>query len=572
MAELLAVVGSVGAIINIIDGVSKIISVIHSLQHQWHDADLAVLSLASQLSAFRAALRRIQEWLDSEVPAAHHQLIMDLDETLSFCNVLVLHTEALSVGWEHLLEDPKSIASRWKVTFGNKSLDNILVMVERQTNALTLLLSACNCQSMSDQKRFLERPRSRRVLRSAKADSESLLVHQDTTSFKSRLTDNLSKMSMVFDFDPAVFSSGVYHRVFRGSLKYRLRQQQRRPYTRDQSDDAESNDGSDDLTEVRTRDTTSTFTAQIPLYLPRSNSWMPAHQQSLEIVQACETHMLEDCDRFAAYYVELLAKLDTEHALNYSDDQAGQITRRISQSHIVWKDFMFQQLLTGGSTRSATGGPNMTLCRFFAHQMQALGNDRFQHQLSSCLSTLNLAYETASIHRANRPKHLNQPSSSTDYSVHTAWSRTTPSTMTDALTIIVSVPLSEHHYELCNHPAIHEDLALALQPLMYDIKYCSPSKFTFILLLHDTEHFIERLSTMCFPIAPSSRRYYLNVVLAEIVRLFRQSNEETESDYITLWDSPQLTERIMGAVDTVATKGQVTVENGVSRAKLLPVR
>lgn len=144
MAELLAVVGSVGAIINIIDGASKIISVIHNLQHQWHDADLTALSLASQLSAFRAALRRIHEWLDSEVPAAHHQLIMDLDETLSFCNLLIIQVEDLSLGWEKLLEDPKSIASRWKITFGNKDLDKVLVLVERQTNALTLLLSACS--------------------------------------------------------------------------------------------------------------------------------------------------------------------------------------------------------------------------------------------------------------------------------------------------------------------------------------------------------------------------------------------------------------------------------------------
>jgi hypothetical protein len=144
MAELLAVVGSVGAIANIIDAASRAISIIHKLQAQWQDADLTVLSLASQLSAFRAALRRIMEWLDSEVPAAHHQLTMDLDETISFCNVLIMKIEILSAGWESLLENPKAIAARWKITLGNKGLDNILVLVERQTNALTLLLTACN--------------------------------------------------------------------------------------------------------------------------------------------------------------------------------------------------------------------------------------------------------------------------------------------------------------------------------------------------------------------------------------------------------------------------------------------
>jgi hypothetical protein len=144
MAEVLAVVGSLGAIANIIDVASKAISVIHNLHVQWENADLTILSLASQLSAFRAALRRIQEWLDSEVPAAHHQLTMDLDETISFCNMLVMEIQVLSAGWELLLEDSKAIASRWKVTVGHKGLDNILVLVERQTIALTLLLTACN--------------------------------------------------------------------------------------------------------------------------------------------------------------------------------------------------------------------------------------------------------------------------------------------------------------------------------------------------------------------------------------------------------------------------------------------
>lgn len=144
MAEVVAVLGSIGAIVNIIDAASKVISTIHSLQTQWKDADLTVLSLASQLSAFRAALRRIQEWLDSEVPAAHHQLVMDLDETLSFCNILIVKIEALSADWKSLLGDPTAIAGRWKVTVAAKGLENVLVLVERQTNALVLLLTACN--------------------------------------------------------------------------------------------------------------------------------------------------------------------------------------------------------------------------------------------------------------------------------------------------------------------------------------------------------------------------------------------------------------------------------------------
>jgi hypothetical protein len=46
---------------------------------------------------------------------------------------------------------------------------------------------------------------------------------------RSRFTDNLSKLSMVFPFDNIVFSSNVYERVFRGSLKASLRRQQNGP-------------------------------------------------------------------------------------------------------------------------------------------------------------------------------------------------------------------------------------------------------------------------------------------------------------------------------------------------------
>jgi hypothetical protein len=124
---------------------------------------------------------------------------------------------------------------------------------------------------------------------------------------------------------------------------------------------------------------------------------------------------------------------------------------------------------------------------------------------------------------------------------------------------------------MCSQTDVTEELALSLQPLMYDVKYCSPTKFTFVLLLSETEHFIEKLPKMCFPIAPFAHTYYLNVVLAEIVRLFRLSNEETQCDYLTIWDNQQLSERILSSVELVSKKGQVTVENGVLRAKLLPL-
>jgi hypothetical protein len=81
-------------------------------------------------------------------------------------------------------------------------------------------------KTLSAQQRYLETSKNRKVLHRAKADSVSLYVHRDSASLTSKMTDNLSKISRVFEFDSDVFSTGVYERAFRGSVKDLLK---RRP-------------------------------------------------------------------------------------------------------------------------------------------------------------------------------------------------------------------------------------------------------------------------------------------------------------------------------------------------------
>jgi hypothetical protein len=219
---------------------------------------------------------------------------------------------------------------------------------------------------MAEQKQLLEKSKTRSILLSARADSASLFVHLDATSFRSRLTDSLSKMSKVFDFDSAVFSTGVYHRVFRGSLKYRLRHQQQQQtfslYLLRSIENKPQNE-LDGITETTSRETTSTISPQAPPHARLPTTWTSSHRESLSLVRACEMRMLEDCDTFSAHYVKRLAELDAEQVLTYFDDEAGQITRRISQSDVIWRDPVFQQLLIGGPSGSLDRGPSMSLSR-----------------------------------------------------------------------------------------------------------------------------------------------------------------------------------------------------------------
>jgi len=83
-------------------------------------------------------------------------------------------------------------------------------------------------KTLSAQQQYLETNKNRKVLHRAKADSVSLYVHCDSASLTSKMTDNSSKISQVFEFDSGVFSTGVYERAFRGTFRNLLK---RRPQT-----------------------------------------------------------------------------------------------------------------------------------------------------------------------------------------------------------------------------------------------------------------------------------------------------------------------------------------------------
>ncbi|KAF2829614.1 hypothetical protein CC86DRAFT_464147 [Ophiobolus disseminans] len=226
MAETLAVVGSLGAICGLVAGIGKVIALITDLSAKWDGADLTLLSLASQLTALRAATTKIQEWTERGLHEAHHQLIMDLDVSIKCCQLLIGKIESFFSDLAALAEKPLELRQKFKVVFGSAGPEHVQRLIERQTSALTLLLTACNCNTLFEQQLHLEATKTRKVLKRAQADTVSLFVQRDAASFASKMTDNLSKISRIFEFDTSVFSTRVYERAFRGSVKQVLRQRQ----------------------------------------------------------------------------------------------------------------------------------------------------------------------------------------------------------------------------------------------------------------------------------------------------------------------------------------------------------
>lgn len=144
MTELFTIIATAGAVANIIDVLSSAITAIHELRTRWRDSDIAFLGLVSQLSALKAALTKIKEWTDTNPAEQHHQLVMDLNGSISCCRMLICKVDTQLSELRQDTDETLDLASKVKFVIGNRGMDDLQKMIGHQVNALTLLLTACN--------------------------------------------------------------------------------------------------------------------------------------------------------------------------------------------------------------------------------------------------------------------------------------------------------------------------------------------------------------------------------------------------------------------------------------------
>ena len=140
----LTIIGTAGAVANIVDAISKTISALQELHKQWQDTELTMQNVTSQLQALRAALTKIQEWSETNSPDQHHQLTLDLDVILGCCRKLIARIDTSTADLQCKPNGALTTRSRIKLVLGSRKMDLVQKMLDRQTGALTLLLTACN--------------------------------------------------------------------------------------------------------------------------------------------------------------------------------------------------------------------------------------------------------------------------------------------------------------------------------------------------------------------------------------------------------------------------------------------
>ena len=139
-------IGTAGAIADIIIVVGKTITSLRDLCGHWKDADFTIFNLITQLTALRAALSKIQAWIDSDLKdiPQHYQLVMDLDLCIMCCRMLVNKMNAQVLELNRTANNTLDIRSKIRVVFGANTSEDLQKQIERQIGALTLLLTACN--------------------------------------------------------------------------------------------------------------------------------------------------------------------------------------------------------------------------------------------------------------------------------------------------------------------------------------------------------------------------------------------------------------------------------------------
>ncbi|EWY97184.1 hypothetical protein FOYG_05661 [Fusarium oxysporum NRRL 32931] len=215
MADPLSIIGTAGAIANIIDVLVKTITTVCDMRQAWKVADLSVFAFENQLNLLKFALCEIQKWTESRSNEQSHQLVMQVDSCVTCCRLLIGKIDGEVSQFQKTVAGDLELGSKLSFLFKTKDMEQIQRMVDQQTHTLTLLLSACNSNALEEQNRILQQPKIIRALQDMDRDTASLIVHRDSDSIVTATSVNSSRWSVQFAFDRELFITKVYDRWIR---------------------------------------------------------------------------------------------------------------------------------------------------------------------------------------------------------------------------------------------------------------------------------------------------------------------------------------------------------------------
>ncbi|KAM0085852.1 hypothetical protein ACKRZS_001839 [Fusarium odoratissimum] len=258
MADPLSIIGTAGAIANIIDVLTKTITTVCDMRQAWKVADLSVFAFESQLNLLKFALCEIQKWTESRSNEQSHQLVMQVDSCVTCCRLLIGKIDGEVSQFQKTAAGDLELGSKLSFLFKTKDMEQIQRMVDQQTHTLTLLLSACNSNALEEQTRILQQPKIIQALQDMDRDTASLIVHRDSDSIVTATSVNSSRWSARFAFDRELFITKVYEKWIR-KLATTRRTNSHRPEDSTQQDHQQMSNNEIVFTSVPTDEEQNSF-------------------------------------------------------------------------------------------------------------------------------------------------------------------------------------------------------------------------------------------------------------------------------------------------------------------------
>ncbi|KAI1862524.1 hypothetical protein JX265_009238 [Neoarthrinium moseri] len=218
----------VSSAVSLGDVVVKCITRLSSLKSKYHDAPIILSTMIGQLYMVQVAIEQLSEWSKPERShdPRYQQLAVQVSHSLDSFDLLILALQQLLDYVDSAAPAPMSVKRRIAFLWSEKEMAGYSVLLDRQANALNLLLQAIQCRDWSQQNAVISQEENQEILRLARDCSSSIIGLEDSTSF---ITENTADISVEFDFDAVILGSKTYRAAERSHLRQAIRA--RRPQT-----------------------------------------------------------------------------------------------------------------------------------------------------------------------------------------------------------------------------------------------------------------------------------------------------------------------------------------------------
>ncbi|ETI25308.1 hypothetical protein G647_02080 [Cladophialophora carrionii CBS 160.54] len=194
------------------------------MRQRFKESNLTIETLSGQLITVRAALSQINLLIVESLSRdeQHYQLTLDLSAAIGCCNLLLRLLDEQLAKLQYNDTDEVTFLSKVNLMLESKGTEDCLTRLDRQINALNLLVTAFKCRNPRVQQEFLQETESRSVFDQVRDDSTSLIVVCDSASIvtqRTRTTTGTSRFSANFSFDAEILQANAYKATLRSLMR-----------------------------------------------------------------------------------------------------------------------------------------------------------------------------------------------------------------------------------------------------------------------------------------------------------------------------------------------------------------